>query len=99
MISYTETAIFYKDLDSGLVKKKKYDDKTEYWVYRQKKGNLYLPDGSKTLLQDKENSFLFCVVVAEKIVKKTKKGILVKGLKLTGEAINKYLTKTNRHVD
>lgn len=102
MVSYSKVVILNKDLKSGLVKTKRNSEgHKEYWIYRIKesKSKLYLPDGYKTLKQDKENSFLFCIVVEESIEKKNEEGLLVTGFKISGDEINKYLEKTNRHVD
>lgn len=103
MVSYSRVVVLNKDLKSGLVKTKTSPKKQkEYWIYRIKdnaKSKLYLPDGYETLKQNKENSFLFCLVIEESIEKKTEEGLLVIGFKLTGDSINEYLKKTNRHVD
>jgi hypothetical protein len=99
---YTEVVILDKDLKSGLVKKKYYNGNTEYWVYRKKEGKIYLPDGKKSILQDRKESYLFCIVICEDsnyVVKKNDEGKLIKGFKVTGKSINKYLKNTNRHVD
>ena len=95
--------VLFKDLESNLCKKEYYNDCTEYWCYRKKefKSKIWLPDRVKKLFQDKQDTFLFAIIVCsgDHIRFKNKLHMRVEGLRITGDSINNYLKKTNRHVD
>lgn len=92
--------IFKKDLENGLVKRKRFNSKDksfiEFWIYKAKEGQLYLPNGEKNV--DMSNKTLKCIIVCDEgyIVKEGKDGLLIRGIKFTEEDIDKYLHKTNR---
>lgn len=90
--------ILNKDLQSGLVKKKNYDNLIEYWVYGAKESNLVLPKGFKRELKDRNDITLKSIIVCESnhITKKTDKGFFVNGVKFTEDDLKSYLEKTNR---
>lgn len=94
-------ALHKKDFKNGTVIKKKHKEFTEYWIYKQKESNLVGIDGNPLLLQDKSNSYLYCIIVCESnhIMSQTNEVIKVAGVRFTEEDINVYLRKTGRHVD
>ena len=90
-----------KDIESKAVQKKKHENVIEYWVYRQKESSLVDKLGKVLKLQNKENTYLYAIVVCseEKDITEHDKSFLVRGIKFTEKDINKYLGKTNRHID
>ena len=93
--------IIKKDLKSGSIEKKRYKDIIEYWVHRQKESSLVDRLGQTLKLRNKENSYLYAIIVCseERDVTDYGKSFLVRGIRFTDEHINEYLEKTSRHVD
>ena len=102
MIRESIYVIFFKDIDNKLVQVKHYNQYVEYWVYKEKntKSLVWLPKNRK-LYHDREDTYLDCIIACteQQPRKKGKKGIKIKGIKITGDSLNKYLAKTNRGVD
>lgn len=84
-----------KDLKSGMVQKRAFQNTTEYLVYRHRKSNILDALGQKL---DSEEVYLYCMILSDgKIVKENKEAIYVNGIKLeTQEEINTYLRGTGR---
>lgn len=107
MLRHSKTWVIWKsDLEKGLVRKHNHKDRqgielVEYWVYKLKDTKIWLPDKEKVLLQDQANSYLFAIIVCDSghIMKETKQNYLIEGVRVTGDSVNDYLSKTGRHID
>lgn len=98
--------IVYDELEKGLVQKKKFTDRNgkefrEYWIFKPKerKTHLYLPNSMK--LQETDKTYLHSIIICDisesfHMVRKSPKGFAVRGIKVFGEVLKKYLSKTNR---
>lgn len=88
--------LFNKDFKNGLIKKKKYKDLTEYWVYSGRETKIVNVKGE--FWKDMNDRKLSGIIVCKgtHIIKKGTKGIMIAGVKFTDEHLQNYLSKTNR---
>jgi len=98
MLRFSDDYILVRrDLEDGLIKRRSFKGLVEYWIYRGKESNIFLPDGSKAKATGTPN-YLHAVIVCEPnhVTSETVKSILVKGAKFTEGDLEDYLKKTER---
>jgi len=91
--------IWKKDLDSGVVQKKSYNNNIEFWIYRHRplETTLVLSPSSKKELEKSQPIYLHSIIVTkENSIVDNKDMLLVNGVKFDDIDVDKYLSKTKR---
>ena len=87
-----------KDLADGFIKKHRYKDLIEYWIYQGKKSHIFKLDGKPATLNNIADAELKYIIVCnpDHISEEKENTIMIKGCRFDEYDLENYLKKTNR---